>query len=204
MNTILRKDMTPVRTTTPPEAVLILGLAAAFSAAKQPFSTEIRDFNQLSDLKMEKSCSMRKLISEGFSAIPRAVLNNLTNPDEQERLIANILFIFFRDARFKDGTMALKNAVYPCRRGQLVVQQKKMAAQMMVNYRSFQRIINVLKSDGIIEVERLKDGSRITITAYDMLVGAKLKEHKPVEPKKLPCDVYEINMREMFPDQNSN
>ena len=196
--------MTPVRTTTPPEAALILGLAAAFSAAKQPFSTEIRDFNQLSDLKMEKSCSMRKLISEGFSAIPRAVLNNQDNPDEQERLIANILFIFFRDARFKDGTMALKNAVYPCRRGQLVVQQKKMAAQMMVNYRSFQRIINVLKSDGIIEVERLKDGSRITIKAYDMLVGAKLKEHKPAEPKKLPCDVYEINMREMFPDQNSN
>lgn len=204
MNTILRKDMTPVRTTTPPEAVLILGLAAAFSAAKQPFSTEIRDFNQLSDLKMEKSCSMRKLISEGFSAIPRAVLNNQDNPDEQERLIANILFIFFRDARFKDGTMALKNAIYPCRRGQLVLQQKKMAAQMMVNYRSFQRIINVLKGDGIIEVERLKDGSRITITAYDMLVGAKLKEHKPAEPKKLPCDVYEINMREMFPDQNSN
>jgi len=204
MNTILRKDMTPVRTTTPPEAALILGLAAAFSAAKQPFSTEIRDFNQLSDLKMEKSCSMRRLISEGFSAIPRAVLNNLTNPDEQERLIANILFIFFRDARFKDGTMALTNAVYPCRRGQLVVQQKKMAAQMMVNYRSFQRVINVLKSDGIIEVERLKDGSRITITAYDLLVGAKLKEHKPVEPKKLPCDVYEINMREMFPDQNNN
>ena len=61
---------------------------------------------------------MRKLISEGFSAIPRAVLNNQDNPDEQERLIANILFIFFRDARFKDGTMALKNAVYPCRRGQ--------------------------------------------------------------------------------------
>ena len=204
MNTILRKDMTPVRTTTPPEAALILGLAAAFSAAKQPFSTEIRDFNQLSDLKMEKSCSMRRLINEGFSAIPRAVLNNQDNPDEQERLIANILFIFFRDARFKDGTMALTNAVYPCRRGQLVVQQKKMAAQMMVNYRSFQRIINVLKSDGIIEVERLKDGSRITITAYDMLVGAKLKEHKPAEPKKLPCDVYEINMREMFPDQNSN
>ena len=204
MNTILRKDMTPVRTTTPPEAALILGLAAAFSAAKQPFSTEIRDFNQLSDLKMEKSCSMRKLISEGFSAIPRAVLNNQDNPDEQERLIANILFIFFRDARFKDGTMALKNAIYPCRRGQLVVQQKKMAAQMMVNYRSFQRVINVLKSDGIIEVERLKDGSRITITAYDLLVGAKLKEHKPAEPKKLPCDVYEINMREMFPDQNSN
>ena len=196
--------MTPVRATTPPEAALILGLAAAFSAAKQPFSTEIRDFNQLSDLKMEKSCSMRKLISEGFSAIPRAVLNNQDNPDEQERLIANILFIFFRDARFKDGTMALKNAGYPCRRGQLVVQQKKMAAQMMVNYRSFQRIINVLKGDGIIEVERLKDGSRITITAYDMLVGAKLKEHKPAEPKKLPCDVYEINMREMFPDQNSN
>ena len=56
---------------------------------------------------------MRRLISEGFSAIPRAVLNNLTNPDEQERLIANILFIFFRDARFKDGTMALKNRSIP-------------------------------------------------------------------------------------------
>lgn len=191
-------------TKTPSEAASILGLGGAFSGAKQPFYSENRDFTQLSDLNMEKSCSMRRLISEGFSAIPRAVLNNLTNPDEQERLIANILFIFFRDARFKDGTMALTNAVYPCRRGQLVVQQKKMAAQMMVNYRSFQRVINVLKSDGIIEVERLKDGSRITITAYDMLVGAKLKEHKPAEPKKLPCDVYEINMREMFPDQNSN
>lgn len=204
MNTILRKETTPDTTTTPSEAASILGLGGAFSGAKQPFYSENRDFTQLSDLNMEKSCSMRRLISEGFSAIPRAVLNNLTNPDEQERLIANILFIFFRDARFKDGTMALKNAVYPCRRGQLVVQQKKMAAQMMVNYRSFQRVINVLKSDGIIEVERLKDGSRITITAYDMLVGAKLKEHKPAEPKKLPCDVYEINMREMFPDQNNN
>ncbi|MFV0270155.1 MAG: hypothetical protein ACK5HZ_00475 [Macellibacteroides fermentans] len=204
MNTILRKETTPDKTKTPSEAASILGLGGAFSGAKQPFYSENRDFTQLSDLNMEKSCSMRRLISEGFSAIPRAVLNNLTNPDEQERLIANILFIFFRDARFKDGTMALTNAVYPCRRGQLVVQQKKMAAQMMVNYRSFQRVINVLKSDGIIEVERLKDGSRITITAYDMLVGAKLKEHKPAEPKKLPCDVYEINMREMFPDQNSN
>ena len=189
---------------TPSEAASILGLGGAFSGAKQSFYSENRDFTQLSDLNMEKSCSMRRLISEGFSAIPRAVLNNLTNPDEQERLIANILFIFFRDARFKDGTMALTNAVYPCRRGQLVVQQKKMAAQMMVNYRSFQRVINVLKSDGIIEVERLKDGSRITIKAYDLLVGAKLKEHKPAEPKKLPCDVYEINMREMFPDQNNN
>ena len=204
MNTILRKETTPDMTTTPSEAASILGLWGAFSGAKQSFYSENRDFTQLSDLNMEKSCSMRKLISEGFSAIPRAVLNNQDNPDEQERLIANILFIFFRDARFKDGTMALTNAVYPCRRGQLVVQQKKMAAQMMVNYRSFQRVINVLKGDGIIEVERLKDGSRITITAYDMLVGAKLKEHKPAEPKKLPCDVYEINMREMFPDQNSN
>ena len=135
MNTILRKDMTPVRTTTPPEAALILGLAAAFSAAKQPFSTEIRDFNQLSDLKMEKSCSMRKLISEGFSAIPRAVLNNQDNPDEQERLIANLLFIFFRDARFKDGTMAIKKSIYPCRRGQLIISQTILAAQLKVNFR---------------------------------------------------------------------
>jgi hypothetical protein len=108
------------------------------------------------------------------------------------------------DARFVDGTMAIKNSVYPCRRGQLIIQQKKMAAQLNVNYRLFRQAMDFLKSDGIIEVERLKDGSRITITAYDMLVGAKLKEHKPAEPKKLPCDVYEINMREMFPDQNSN
>ena len=147
---------------------------------------------------------MRKLISEGFSAIPRAVLNNQDNPDEQERLIANILFIFFRDARFKDGTMAIKKSIYPCRRGQLIISQTILAAQLKVNFRFFQRAMDVLKGDGIIEVERLKDGSRITITASDMLVGAKLKEHKPAEPKKLPCDVYEINMREMFPDQNSN
>ena len=204
MNTILRKETTPDTTATPSEASSILGLGGAFSGAKQSFYNENRDFTQLSDLNMEKSCSMRRLISEGFSAIPRAVLNNLTNPDEQERLIANILFIFFRDARFKDGTMAIKKSIYPCRRGQLIISQTILAAQLKVNFRFFQRAMDVLKGDGIIEVERLKDGSRITITAYDMLVGAKLKEHKPAEPKKLPCDVYEINMREMFPDQNSN
>ena len=204
MNTILRKETTPDMTMTPSEAASILGLGGAFSGAKQSFYSENRDFTQLSDLNMEKSCSMRRLISEGFSAIPRAVLNNLTNPDEQERLIANILFIFFRDARFKDGTMAIKKSIYPCRRGQLIISQTILAAQLKVNFRFFQRAMNVLKGDGIIEVERLKDGSRITITAYDLLVGAKLKEHKPAEPKKLPCDVYEINMREMFPDQNSN
>ena len=204
MNTILRKETTPDMTTTPSEAASILGLWGAFSGAKQSFYSENRDFTQLSDLNMEKSCSMRRLISEGFSAIPRAVLNNQDNPDEQERLIANILFIFFRDARFKDGTMAIKKSIYPCRRGQLIISQTILAAQLKVNFRFFQRAMDVLKSDGIIEVERLKDGSRITITAYDMLVGAKLKEHKPAEPKKLPCDVYEINMREMFPDQNNN
>ena len=204
MNIILIKEFTPDMTTTSLEAASIQGLGGAFSGAKQPFYSENRDFTQLSDLNMEKSCSMRRLISEGFSAIPRAVLNNQDNPDEQERLIANILFIFFRDARFKDGTMAIKKSIYPCRRGQLIISQTILAAQLKVNFRFFQRAMDVLKGDGIIEVERLKDGSRITITAYDMLVGAKLKEHKPAEPKKLPCDVYEINMREMFPDQNNN
>lgn len=82
MNIILRKETTPDTTTTPSEVASILGLGGAFSGAKQPFYSENRDFTQLSDLNMEKSCSMRRLISEGFSAIPRAVLNNLTNPDE--------------------------------------------------------------------------------------------------------------------------
>lgn len=204
MNIILIKEFTPDMTTTSLEAASIQGLGGAFSGAKQPFYSKNRNFTQLSNIIMEKSCSMRKLINEGYCAIPRAVLHNLTNPDDLEKLVANLLFNFFMDARFVDGTMAIKNSVYPCRRGQLIIQQKKMAAQLNVNYRLFRQAMDFLKGDGIIEVERLKDGSRITITAYDLLVGAKLKEHKPAEPKKLPCDVYEINMREMFPDQNSN
>ena len=51
--------------------------------------------------------------------------------------------------------MAIKKSIYPCLRGQLIISQTIMAAQL-------------------------------------------------AEPKKLPCDVYEINMREMFPDQDTN
>jgi hypothetical protein len=47
-------------------------------------------------------------------------------------------------------------------------------------------------------VERLRYGTRITLIAYDKLIGAKLREVSAPKAPKQADDVANINMEEMF------
>jgi hypothetical protein len=141
---------------------------------------------------------MENLIKGGYCSFPRAVIENLDHPEKQIRTIAKALFIFFRDAYFKQGIVKIRESAYTCMRGQLITNHKDLVLELKINTRDWERYFKDLKVENIIQVERLRYGTRITLIAYDRLIGAKLREESAPKAPKQADDVANINMEEMF------
>jgi len=159
--------------------------------------------NHFKTFVMSKFYSMENLIKGGYCSFPRAVIENLDHPEKQIRTIARALFIFFRDAYFKQGIVVIKESAYPCMRGQLITNHKELTIELKINTRDWERYFKDLKEENVIQVERLRYGTRITLIAYDKLIGAKLREVSAPKMPKKDDDVANINMEEMFPEDDN-
>ena len=68
--------------------------------------------------------------------------------------LGRALFIFFRDAYFKQGIVVIKESAYPCMRGQLITNHKELTLELKINTRDWERYFKDLKEENVIQVER--------------------------------------------------
>ena len=72
----------------------------------------------------------------------------------------------------------LDGRIYTCFRGELIANQEELAVRFETDRRQWNRIMAEFTSENIIRVERLRGGSRISLVAYDCIVGKKSAQYK--------------------------
>ena len=127
---------------------------------------------------MNKFFAMENLMKSGYCIIPRVILDNQQSSCKKTALRADILSYFYQKAYFAKGDVVLDGRIYTCFRGELIVNQQELAAFFKTERRQWNRIMAEFTSENIIRVDRLRGGSRITIVAYDCIVGKKSAQYK--------------------------
>ena len=127
---------------------------------------------------MNKFFAMENLLKSGYCIIPRVILDNQQSSCKKTVLRADILSYFYQMAYFAKGDVVLDGRIYTCFRGELIVNQEELAAFFKTERRQWNRIMAEFTSENIIRVDRLRGGSRITIVAYDCIVGKKSAQYK--------------------------
>ena len=127
---------------------------------------------------MNKFFAMENLLKSGYCIIPRVILDNQQSSCKKTALRADILSYFYQKAYFAKGGVVLDGRIYTCFRGELIVNQQELAAFFKTERRQWNRIMAEFTSENIIRVDRLRGGSRITIVAYDCIVGKKSAQYK--------------------------
>ena len=127
---------------------------------------------------MNKFFAMENLLKSGFYNIPRVIVDNEQSSCKKTALRADILSYFYQKAYFAKGDVVLDGRIYTCFRGELIVNQKELAAFFKTERRQWNRIMAEFAGENIIRVDRLRGGSRITIVAYDCIVGKKSAQYK--------------------------
>ena len=127
---------------------------------------------------MNKFFAMENLLKSGYCIIPRVILDNQQSSCKKTALRADILSYFYQKAYFAKGDVVLDGRIYTCFRGELIVNQQELAAFFKTERRQWNRIMAEFTSENIIRVDRLRGGSRISIVAYDCIVGKKSAQYK--------------------------
>ncbi len=126
---------------------------------------------------MNKFFALENLLKSGYCIIPRVILDNQQSSCKKTALRADILSYFYQKAYFAKGNVVLDGRIYTCFRGELIVNQQELAAFFKTERRQWNRIMAEFTSENIIRVDRLRGGSRITIVAYDCIVGKKSAQY---------------------------
>jgi len=127
---------------------------------------------------MNKFFAMENLLKSGFYNIPRVIVDNEQSSCKKTALRARILSYFYQKVYFAKGDVVLDGRLYTCFRGELIVNQEELAVRFETDRRQWTRIMAEFTSENIIRVDRLRGGSRITIVAYDCIVGKKSAQYK--------------------------
>ena len=127
---------------------------------------------------MNKFFAMENLLKSGFYNIPRVIVDNEQSSCKKTALRARILSYFYQKVYFAKGGVVLDGRIYTCFRGELIVNQQKLAAFFKTERRQWNRIMAEFAGENIIRVDRLRGGSRISIVAYDCIVGKKSAQYK--------------------------
>ena len=127
---------------------------------------------------MNKFFALENLLKSGYCIIPRVILDNQQSSCKKTALRADILSYFYQKAYFAKGDVVLDGRIYTCFRGELIVNQQELAAFFKTERRQWNRIMAEFTSENIIRVDRLRGGSRISIVAYDCIVGKKSAQYK--------------------------
>ena len=127
---------------------------------------------------MNKFFAMENLLKSGFYNMPRVIVDNEQSSCKKTALRARILSYFYQKVYFAKGDVVLDGRIYTCFRGELIVNQQELAAFFKTERRQWNRIMAEFTSENIIRVDRLRGGSRITIVAYDCIVGKKSAQYK--------------------------
>ena len=127
---------------------------------------------------MNKFFAMENLLKSGFYNIPRVIVDNEQSSCKKTALRARILSYFYQKVYFAKGDVVLDGRLYTCFRGELIVNQEELAAFFKTERRQWNRIMAEFTSEIIIRVERLRGGSRISLVAYDCIVGKKSAQYK--------------------------
>ena len=127
---------------------------------------------------MNNFFALENLLKSGYCIIPRVILDNQQSSCKKTALRADILSYFYQKAYFAKGDVVLDGRIYTCFRGELIVNQEELAAFFKTERRQWNRIMAEFTSENIIRVDRLRGGSRISIVAYDCIVGKKSAQYK--------------------------
>ena len=127
---------------------------------------------------MNKFFALENLLKSGYCIIPRVILDNQQSSCKKTALRADILSYFYQKAYFAKGDVVLDGRIYTCFRGELIVNQEELAAFFKTERRQWNRIMAEFTGENIIRVDRLRSGSRISLVAYDCIVGKKSAQYK--------------------------
>ena len=127
---------------------------------------------------MNKFFALENLLKSGYCIIPRVILDNQQSSCKKTALRADILSYFYQKAYFAKGDVVLDGRIYTCFRGELIVNQEELAAFFKTERRQWNRIMAEFTSENIIRTEQVRGGTRITLVAYDCIVGKKSAQYK--------------------------
>ncbi len=127
---------------------------------------------------MNKFFALENLLKSGYCIIPRVILDNQQSSCKKTALRARILCYFYQKAYFAKGDLLLDGRIYACFRGELIANQEELAIRFETDRRQWNRIMAEFTSENIIRIERLRGGSRISLVAYDCIVGKKSAQYK--------------------------
>ena len=127
---------------------------------------------------MNKFFAMENLLKSGYCIIPRVILENQLSSCEKTALRASILGYFYQKAYFAKGDVVLDGRIYTCFRGELIANQEELAVRFETDRRQWNRIMAEFTSENIIRTEQVRGGTRITLVAYDCIVGKKSAQYK--------------------------
>ncbi len=127
---------------------------------------------------MNKFFAMENLLKSGFYNIPRVIVDNEQSSCKKTALRARILSYFYQKVYFAKGDVVLDGRIYTCFRGELIVNQEELAVRFETDRRQWTRIMAEFTSENIIRTEQVRGGTRITLVAYDCIVGKKSAQYK--------------------------
>ena len=127
---------------------------------------------------MNKFFAMENLLKSGFYNIPRVIVDNEQSSCKKTALRARILSYFYQKVYFAKGGVVLDGRIYTCFRGELIVNQEELVSFFKIERRQWNRIMAEFTGENIIRVDRLRSGSRISLVAYDCIVGKKSAQYK--------------------------
>ncbi len=127
---------------------------------------------------MNKFFAMENLLKSGFYNIPRVIVDNEQSSCKKTALRARILSYFYQKVYFAKGDVVLDGRLYTCFRGELIVNQEELAVRFETDRRQWTRIMAEFTSENIIRTEQVRGGTRITLVAYDCIVGKKSAQYK--------------------------
>ena len=127
---------------------------------------------------MNKFFALENLLKSGYCIIPRVILDNEQSSCKKTALRARILSYFYQKVYFAKGDVVLDGRIYTCFRGELIVNQDELAVRFETDRRQWTRIMAEFTSENIIRTEQVRGGTRITLVAYDCIVGKKSAQYK--------------------------
>ncbi|MFY1612221.1 hypothetical protein ACOMSG_05140 [Macellibacteroides fermentans] len=127
---------------------------------------------------MNKFFAMENLLKSGFYNIPRVIVDNEQSSCKKTALRARILSYFYQKVYFAKSNVVLDGRLYTCFRGELIVNQEELAVRFETDRRQWTRIMAEFTSENIIRTEQVRGGTRITLVAYDCIVGKKSAQYK--------------------------
>lgn len=104
--------------------------------------------------------------------VPRQTLGLLFAGTEHKRMLGLVYLSVALRAFYTEGKVQANGMVYMCGRGEFVGTQEELSQMVGVSLTTYRKYIGRLREMGLLEVERLRHGSRIRVIHYEYLNGA--------------------------------